>query len=501
MENEILAAEIFLHPVDIENATEEIDAELNKVEQALKSYPVSVSMLDYSIAVVSGILAGAIDALFVKETMLPQNRSQPVSEQLRSIVKKVLFENAAQDKVSKPVLHSAVRKGIPAMIPELEAVAKQPTPIGLAAAVLVQAGRGGLLNEKNNEFHLMPDDVSKADGALIMTVAVFAGIMRWLATISEEGKDQNQPASHLKNLDKLCELIRSAPAFSKVVDEIERWQRQLPNEIKCSKNRNSENASLEKTFYSFFSMMATIPVFANTNLQKTVGLVQEGKRIGLDEIPILKCASKQAFPVLINEVIVRSCFFISRLVRELIEVEDISSINWGNILPFGNRSIDRLLTISSITLSVADTADAAFHSAIDSCGNEVLFATKFVTRFNYVAAGRAAIAVVKEISYERQQAQLIHIKRILAEAKTAKALEVLQNYQEQLENRVSEYLADDITVFLEGFATMDQGLSARDSDLVIKGNVMIQRVLGREPQFTNQKEFDNLMDSDISLIL
>ena len=40
-----------------------------------------------------------------------------------------------------------------------------------------------------------------------------------------------------------------------------------------------------------------------------------------------------------------------------------------------------------------------------------------------------------------------------------------------------------------------------DSDLVIKGNVVIQRVLGRKPQFTNQQEFDDLMDSDIALKL
>jgi len=48
---------------------------------------------------------------------------------------------------------------------------------------------------------------------------------------------------------------------------------------------------------------------------------------------------------------------------------------------------------------------------------------------------------------------------------------------------------------------MQQGLSSGDSNLVIKGNVVIQRVLGREPQFTNQDEFDALMDSDVALQL
>ena len=48
---------------------------------------------------------------------------------------------------------------------------------------------------------------------------------------------------------------------------------------------------------------------------------------------------------------------------------------------------------------------------------------------------------------------------------------------------------------------MRQGLAGGDSNLVIRGNVTIQKVLGREPQFTNQKEFDALMGSDAPLVL
>ena len=48
---------------------------------------------------------------------------------------------------------------------------------------------------------------------------------------------------------------------------------------------------------------------------------------------------------------------------------------------------------------------------------------------------------------------------------------------------------------------MNQGMKSGDADLVIRGNVIIQRVLGRKPQFASQKEFDDLMDSDEALIL
>ena len=80
-------------------------------------------------------------------------------------------------------------------------------------------------------------------------------------------------------------------------------------------------------------------------------------------------------------------------------------------------------------------------------------------------------------------------------------IERFSAYITALEERVSNYIAEDMEAFLTGFDYMKQGMKSGDSDLVIKGNVVIQRVLGREPQFTNQKEFDELMDSDEALIL
>ena len=61
--------------------------------------------------------------------------------------------------------------------------------------------------------------------------------------------------------------------------------------------------------------------------------------------------------------------------------------------------------------------------------------------------------------------------------------------------------AEDIESFMEGFTYINQGIESGDSDKIIKGNVIIQKVLGKQPQFTNQKEFDDLMDSDLALKL
>ena len=200
--------------------------------------------------------------------------------------------------------------------------------------------------------------------------------------------------------------------------------------------------------------------------------------------------------MIFNELLVRLGYFVIHLALEFETHHGFKGIDWGKVIPLNNRTVDRMMTVAGMTFTVADTADAAVHAALESAGDWVLFSGKFVTRFNYIGAGRAAIAVVKEISNEKKEAELIHEKLLLTEAKTKQVIAAVEEYKAKLEEKVSDYLAEDIEAFLTGFDQMYQGLNAGDSDLVIHGNVTIQRVLGREPQFTNQEEFDALMASE-----
>ena len=503
MQNELLAAEIYLSPVNTERATADIDAELYQVEQALKSYSCNASLLEYSTAVLSGLLAGAIDAFLIGETPIFQNNQQPISEQLNEVFNRLRNAFLREDNSVLYGLHAARGKDIPDIasefIPVLESWAVKTSPLGIVAAVLLQMINSGILQVKKDNVRFFPDDVSKEDKILLASIALIIGLLKWLSDISADER-KTKPSSY-KMLDKLRDLIRSTPAFSTIVQEMDQWQRHLSDEMKGEDWKKNTDSSIEKAFFSFFTMVISLPIFQNKNDQKAVHILQEAKRVDLRDIPVIHSLSRQGFPVMLNEMIVRTLFFALRLVDELQKNETIDTINWSRILPFGNRDIDRLLVLSTMTLSIADTADAAVHAVIDSYANTAFFATTFVNRFNYVAFGRAAFAVMKEVSNEQAEAELIYRKRILTEMKSQKVIDALQSYQEQLEKRVSEYLTEDITAFLHGFDTMDQGLARKDSDLVIKGNVIIQKTLGRTPQFTNQHEFDELMDSDAPFIL
>lgn len=222
------------------------------------------------------------------------------------------------------------------------------------------------------------------------------------------------------------------------------------------------------------------------------------------ELGVARQVGRQTLPVLLNECVVRGFYLLRQLTSELIctgNVQGPDKLNWRKIAPFQNRTIDRMLTISTMTFTMADTMDAAVHAAILSAGSWVLFSGKFVTRFNYVGAGRSALAIVREVSNEKKETQLIHEKMLLSEAKTAIFLAQLQEFKVQLEEKVSNYLAEELETFVAGFDFINTGIASGNSDMVIQGNMKIQSVLGRQPQFTNQQEFDSLMKSDTPLVL
>ena len=166
-------------------------------------------------------------------------------------------------------------------------------------------------------------------------------------------------------------------------------------------------------------------------------------------------------------------------------------------MPFNNRSVDRCLMISTMTFNMIDTADAAFRAAVESEGNWVLFSGRFVARYNYVGAGRAALAIVKEYSNEKKEEQLIYERMLLMEEKAQIMYQKLQKFKRELEERLTIYLAEDIETFMNGFDLMNEGLASGNPNLVIKGNVVIQKILGRKPQFESQEEFDKIMTSDV----
>lgn len=518
-QQEVVAAELITES-DIPQQATDIDAlnnALYKVSSELERYTNQSDKFDYAFAVFIGIMAGAIDALFIGETIITSDDITLSHKRVDifiqeyakargldcSNLKDAIAVLEKEFTVKQDSIWSIYKIGVSPKNHHLADLAHHPTPLGLASSIIVQFLRIGTFVNKNGEWHFCPVKTTAKDIVEILTPAVITGILNWLVFIATKKYEQDSGEEFPPALRKLAHLLASAPMIVELAKCADNWFGHLVSDMGGSKNTAGGGMGIPGVFISLLYEFASLPIMRNTGLPMLVNELYEKQKIDLrHEIPLYKAAGKQAIPVAFNEIFVRIGYFVSHLATELAAHEnDVAKVNWNNVIPFRNRTVDRMLTVAGMTFTIADTTDAAIHAAIESGGNWVLFSGRFVTRFNYVGAGRAAIAIVREISNERKETQLIHEKMILSEAKAAIFLNRLREFKEQLEEKVSQYLAEDIEAFICGFDFMNQGISSGDSALVIKGNVVIQRVLGREAQFTSQKEFDDLMESDIPLVL
>lgn len=498
-------------PVEVQVALEH---KLNQVNQELERYTNYTDGVQYAYAVACGIISGAIDSAFFADTKIFNNdigfSHRQVNEFIQEYaasrglggdrLKDCISDLEQAFKVAQDNVWKGADIGVSAKNHHLADLAHHPTPAGLMSALIVQFLRVGTFVNKDGEWHFLFVPTTKEDIANIAIPAVITGVLNWLVAISTEKYEEETGKEIPKTLRRLAHVIASTPAIIEVVKCADNWFGHLVSDMGGSKNTAGGGMGVPGIFLSLLHELSTLPIFKDSNLPAIVNDLYVNKKLDLrHELAYAQQVKLQAVPVIFIEICVRLGFMILQLEKELLENGSLEKVNWRRVIPFANRSVDRCLAIATMTFNVVDIGDAALRAAIESGGNWVLFSGRFVTRYNFIGAGRAALAIVKEVSNERKEAQLIHERMILMDAKAQMFYQQLQQFKAQLEEKVSNYLAEDIEAFIEGFDYMKEGLETGDSNLVIKGNVVIQKVLGREPQFTTQEEFDELMESDAPL--
>ena len=94
-----------------------------------------------------------------------------------------------------------------------------------------------------------------------------------------------------------------------------------------------------------------------------------------------------------------------------------------------------------------------------------------------------------------------HEHRLIIERECEKTVSLIKEYRNKMQASITKYFEKHLNTFKYGFAQMDKAIEENDSNGYIKGNAEIQGVLGYYSQFRNQKEFDDLMESEISFKL
>ena len=118
-----------------------------------------------------------------------------------------------------------------------------------------------------------------------------------------------------------------------------------------------------------------------------------------------------------------------------------------------------------------------------------------------VMAFTASMAAYKELKKAMDDLALAKAQRIQIEKECQECISMIRMYRTEMERIVTDYLTVRLETFESGFAAIDQALIDGDINGYIRGNTEIQQILGYNVQFSNQDEFDALMDSDESFKL
>lgn len=218
-------------------------------------------------------------------------------------------------------------------------------------------------------------------------------------------------------------------------------------------NKTNDNGENENKFAEFIDKLYTGDVFKKFD--------ENGKELNrrIDyrtEAGIKKELKEESKMVLLNEMIVRSFYFFRNLGTQIKEnnikkFSDLKLIDTKKIIPFGNRTIVRMITVSTGSFVATNLAVDAAVSAVKSGGEPVNFARNFVLRINFVGIGRFFVAVSADITEEAVKRTLINDssalaaqQEILSDRVDVQTMEIMNDFADRLngktERGIIEYL-------------------------------------------------------------
>ena len=206
------------------------------------------------------------------------------------------------------------------------------------------------------------------------------------------------------------------------------WVMHIASDIAGSSGNPGKGTGVPGPILSLIKQFSALPIFENArpSMEQTDGTVfreivskmfngtffarrdEDGKIVEAlrfdfrTELGVLHEAGRQAKPVILNQCLIRSFYFIRRLTHEIkalkiARFKDLRRIDPQDVLPFRNKAIARMSTVSCGVFSAVDLSDAAIRAAIASRGSKEKFLAEFVVRVNFVGLGTFAIACVLDI--------------------------------------------------------------------------------------------------------
>ena len=384
----------------VNNKVAELNADIDKLTNHADG-------LDYTIAVASGLLTGLIDSFcgeeikkitdkqinnsVVKKAQKQKieqtikkaeetarakgtNLSEEAKQSIRDSVKQQF--TASSDEEEKNVLAKAIRymenhhksptdkvwnyKGA-TVTPDshhIDDLSHHASVIGLVASIMTQFTRKGYFVDSSGYF------VNKAGKGSGIPV-----------TIDEENKE-----------------LFGTTFSAKIVCGTLNWFWHLVSDVSGTSNNPGAGMGIPGPIMSLVKSVSALPGIRDTNLPEVANSMFKDARFDFrNEVT-------QSIPVLMNDLFVRIFYAVRRFIDEYKEKQALKKVVWKNVIPYGNRTIVRMMTIATGTFAAVDLADAGIRAVVKSGGFNPATLGNFIVNVNFVGIGSFAIAVVSDTS-------------------------------------------------------------------------------------------------------
>ena len=427
--------------------------------------------LDYALAASAGAIAGAIDIFFVGELGLFTDASESaksafheekghIHEKMNRFIERYAKRKGYEGNTGLkgaieylekkyPVLQDNVwsGKGISSTkTHHLDDLAHHPSLLGLLSSIMVQYTRVSTFAGKNGQVTYLLVETEKRDLINNIIPIVISGLLKWLMYMAEKSElvklDEDMP----KPLQILIEKIHLVPVIIPMFKIADNWFGHLVSDMGGSKNTPGGGTGISGVYLSFFKEVSMLPGLKDSTLPQTLNDLYQGTKLSpltdkLDLRAELTVLNKQKLPVIVNEVVVRTIYMVSHLIKEVND-KKLAEVNWNNVIPLYNRTIVRMVTISTGTMEAIDVADAAVRAAIKSGGTLPGFAVQFCLRINFVGIGRFGLACATDTAMGLKKSR---IEYAVASAEVAiaadKTLETIEKV-EKLKQKTSDNMQE-----------------------------------------------------------
>lgn len=376
-------------------AIQDVDTQLDLCQQEVQKLDAEIDRLtnhadglDYTIAVASGILTGLIDSFFVGELDL-QECHKYGSEKVEKTVKRLGKSEDLEKAIKK--LEEKTKKFFPsdsnmnsfggARQHHLRDFAHHPTPVGLVCSLLTQFTGNCYGTNTAGSFIVEPVQDKSRIGDTVPKKIIYGTLYWYLHLVSDMAGSSGHAGGGTGLPGPLLSLAKTLST--------------LPFFKKLNKDGNKEISV-------FISKLFSGTLYAKKD---ATGKIIPETVVPIDLRTEIGILHKQALPVIINECIVRAFYSIRRFGMELQEhpvssFEELKQLDWKKIIPFGNRTVERMMTIATGTFTAVDIADAAIRSGG--------FNATCLLRVNFVGVGRFIIAIGVDVGMGVKRSKLIN---------------------------------------------------------------------------------------------